>query len=146
MKQRRKGKRVELEIVHTFQQHGIDAKRVPLSGSTYLKGDIFAQNQKQQIIIEVKARRKSSKQLQMIVELAQKHEFLILEGEKGIYQVETLEKFIARFKNNEKLELDIDGDVYVYDAPKEIEDWYNFDLLIVKLDYMKPIAVKRRGQ
>lgn len=60
-KSRRKGKGGEYEIVHLLQEHGINAKRVPLSGATdFQKGDVIINNT---ITAEVKRRRNGFKQL-----------------------------------------------------------------------------------
>jgi Holliday junction resolvase len=40
--QRDKGARFEREIVHKFEFHDIPARRVPLSGASWLKGDVIA--------------------------------------------------------------------------------------------------------
>ena len=40
--QKDKGARFEREIVKQLDLHEIEAKRVPLSGATWLKGDVIA--------------------------------------------------------------------------------------------------------
>lgn len=58
--QKRKGSRVEREIVNYLNNKGIPAKRVPLSGSTGFKGDIIIDGS---LRCEVKARKDGFKQI-----------------------------------------------------------------------------------
>jgi hypothetical protein len=55
--QRRRGKRAEYKIRDIIKRAGYDAKRVPLSGASWLKGDVVATINGKQIFIEVKSRR-----------------------------------------------------------------------------------------
>jgi|SRR5215472_10163996 len=61
--QRRKGKRVELEIVHAHKELGIHAERYPLSGSSRFRGkghdvDIYVNGPDEPpFVAEVKSRR-----------------------------------------------------------------------------------------
>lgn len=57
--QRDKGNRFELQIVKRFNDAGVPAKRVPLSGATWLKGDVLIGNE----IAECKKRGNGFKQL-----------------------------------------------------------------------------------
>lgn len=63
--QRRKGYRGEHNLVKLLQQHGIDAKRVPLSGATsFAKGDIIIDD----LVAEVKVRKNGFKQIYKWIE------------------------------------------------------------------------------
>ena len=57
--QRDKGARFERQIVKKFNDSGIEAKRVPLSGATWLKGDVLIDNE----VAECKKRGNGFKQL-----------------------------------------------------------------------------------
>lgn len=62
--QRRKGYRVEHEIEQLLRDMGIDARRVPLSGSTqFAKGDVQIVLKDKTLIAEVKARKDGFKQI-----------------------------------------------------------------------------------
>lgn len=63
--ERRKGYRVEHEIENSFRSAGIEAKRVPLSGSTnFAKGDVqIALKNNRILTAEVKARKEGFKQI-----------------------------------------------------------------------------------
>ncbi len=58
--QKRKGYRVEHELVVKLKEMGLDAKRVPLSGATeFAKGDVVVNG----LVLETKARKNGFKQL-----------------------------------------------------------------------------------
>ena len=61
-KSKRKGYRGEAEIVRLLRQHGVDAKRVPLSGSAkhFQPGDVVIEGY---LTAEVKRRKNGFKQL-----------------------------------------------------------------------------------
>lgn len=61
--QRDKGARFEREIVNKFEFHDIKAKRVPLSGASWLKGDIIANLNNEDYVFELKKRGNGFKQI-----------------------------------------------------------------------------------
>ena len=61
--QRYKGARFERSIVKQLEFHDIKAKRVPLSGSTWLKGDIIANLNNEDYTLELKKRGNGFKQI-----------------------------------------------------------------------------------
>ena len=61
--QRRKGARVERECVNVFQEAGLSAERIPLSGATWLKGDITVAFLNADRRLEVKCRATGFKQI-----------------------------------------------------------------------------------
>lgn len=62
--QRRKGYRVEHEIEQMFRQMGINARRVPLSGSAdFVKGDVQIVLKNKILTAEVKARKDGFRQI-----------------------------------------------------------------------------------
>ena len=74
--QKRKGYRVEHEIEKKLREAGLDAKRVPLSGSTtFAKGDIYLEGKR----IEVKARKEGFKQIYKWIEGS---DFLIIKADR----------------------------------------------------------------
>lgn len=60
---RDKGARTERECVKVFQESGLAAERVPLSGATWMKGDITVPFLNSDRRIEVKCRAKGCKQV-----------------------------------------------------------------------------------
>jgi hypothetical protein len=62
-KSKRKGYRMEHEIEKILRDEGITAKRIPLSGASWLKGDIFIELLNKGYIGEVKARREGFKEI-----------------------------------------------------------------------------------
>lgn len=69
-KPREKGIRFEREIVSILKEHGIRAKRVPLSGATsFQKGDIVIETvEGSPIIVEVKSRKSEFKRIYTLLE------------------------------------------------------------------------------
>lgn len=64
MLSRRKGARVERELVQKLKTSGYEAQRVPLSGATeYAKGDVEVKFNNEVLTIEVKARKDGFKKL-----------------------------------------------------------------------------------
>ena len=61
--QRDKGARFEREIVNKLEFHNIKAKRVPLSGASWLKGDIIANLNNEDYVFELKKRGNGFKQI-----------------------------------------------------------------------------------
>lgn len=62
--QKRKGYRVENEIEKAFTSSGVNAKRIPLSGSTdFAKGDVQIVLKDRVLTAEVKARKDGFKQI-----------------------------------------------------------------------------------
>lgn len=61
--QRDKGARFEREMVHKFSDAGMPAKRVPLSGATWLKSDIIVDIRGVERPMELKKRGDGFKQL-----------------------------------------------------------------------------------
>lgn len=61
--QRDKGARFERECVNKFEFHDIKAKRVPLSGASWLKGDIIANLNNEDYVFELKKRGNGFKQI-----------------------------------------------------------------------------------
>jgi Holliday junction resolvase len=61
--QRDKGARFEREIVNKLEFHDIKAKRVPLSGASWLKGDIIANLNNEDYVFELKKRGNGFKQI-----------------------------------------------------------------------------------
>jgi len=62
--QRDKGNRFERQIVNLALEAGKDAKRVPLSGASWLKGDVLIDNE----VIECKKRGTGFKQIYSWIE------------------------------------------------------------------------------
>ena len=74
--QRRKGYRVEHEIVKKLREAGLDAKRVPLSGATeFAKGDVYLEGRR----IEVKARKEGFRQIYKWIEGS---DFLVIKADR----------------------------------------------------------------
>jgi len=61
--QRDKGARFERDCVKQLNFHDISAKRVPLSGATWLKGDIIAEIKGEEWTLELKKRADGFKQI-----------------------------------------------------------------------------------
>jgi hypothetical protein len=55
--QRRRGKRAEYKIRDLLRSKGIKAERVPLSGASWLKGDVVAEIKGKQVAFEIKNRK-----------------------------------------------------------------------------------------
>jgi Holliday junction resolvase len=62
-KSKRKGYRIEHEIEGILTREGVNAKRIPLSGSSWLKGDIFIELLNKGYVGEVKARKEGFKEI-----------------------------------------------------------------------------------
>ena len=85
-RQRQKGDRFERALVKQLQANGIDARRVPLSGSAVgFTGDVQAVIAGEQVIIEAKSRKDGFKQLyqwlvdrDLLVVKADRHEPLVV--------------------------------------------------------------------
>lgn len=60
---RDKGSRTERECVKVFQEAGFGAERIPLSGGTWLKGDVTVPFLNRDRQLEVKCRAKGFKQV-----------------------------------------------------------------------------------
>ncbi|RMD47622.1 MAG: hypothetical protein D6834_00535 [Aquificota bacterium] len=92
--QRRKGYRVENEIVNYLKKHGIPAKRVPLSGSADgFKGDILID---ESLKCEVKARKDGFKQ---IYDWLEGNDYLFLKANrKKVLVVMEIDEFIELLK------------------------------------------------
>lgn len=89
MNAKEKGKRTERELVRIFKKAGLNAKRVPLSGSTdFAKGDVVVED----LVIEVKRRKKGFKKLYDWLEGFDA--LAIREDKKGFLIVLPLEKFV----------------------------------------------------
>lgn len=73
--QRDKGNRFERQIVNLLKDSGIDAKRIPLSGATWLKGDLLIGNE----VAELKKRGNGFKQ---IYEWIQESRYLIVAADR----------------------------------------------------------------
>lgn len=143
--QRTKGKRVELEIVHIFKRFGFDAQRIPLSGATtFQKGDVFVKNDKHEFVFEVKSRKNVSKKLQAIIEQIERGNYVVCFTQSYEYIVDSLERFAYNLQVYDK---HITDDMYkvILPSPNEFEQWYNFDGLIVKVDYHQPIIAIRKN-
>ena len=98
--QKRKGSRVEREIVNYLKKHGISAKRVPLSGAAEgFKGDILIDSN---LKAEVKARKEGFKQIYNW--LAGNNFLFIKANNKPTLVVMTIDEFIRLFKEVQKWE------------------------------------------
>lgn len=73
--QRDKGARFEREIANKLKEAGIDAKRVPLSGATWMKGDLLIENE----VAELKKRGNGFKQLYAWIAC---HRYLIVAADR----------------------------------------------------------------
>ncbi len=60
---RDKGSRTEREVVHVFREQGFASERIPLSGGTWLKGDVTVPFLNFDRQLEVKCRAKGFKQV-----------------------------------------------------------------------------------
>ena len=86
--QRDKGNRFERAIVNKLKKNGIDAKRVPLSGATWLKGDVLIENE----VAELKKRGNGFKS---IYKWLDEHRYLIIAADyKEPLIVERLDDWI----------------------------------------------------
>ena len=74
-KSRDKGNRFERQVVNLLQGHGIEAKRIPLSGQTWLKGDLIIGGE----IAELKVRKNGFKRLYQWLQDAR---YLILKSDR----------------------------------------------------------------
>lgn len=92
--QKRKGSRIEREIVNHLKGKGIPAKRVPLSGSTDgFKGDIIIDGS---LKCEVKARKDGFKQIYKWLE---GNDYLFLKADrKKVLVVMDIDEFIELLK------------------------------------------------
>ncbi|PMQ02383.1 MAG: hypothetical protein CBR30_01705 [Dictyoglomus sp. NZ13-RE01] len=87
-KSKRKGYRIEYELVKKLNERGINAKRIPLSGGSWLKGDILIDN----FICEVKARANGFREIYKWLE---DKDFLFIKADRKDYLVVmSLDKFI----------------------------------------------------
>jgi len=139
--QRTKGKRVELEIVHIFKRFDFDAQRIPLSGATqFKKGDVLVRNDKHEFTFEVKARKNVTRRLLSVIEAIEAGNVVTMIGKNGEYLADSLENFAYQLQVYDEFP---HGDYYlkVLPCPSEIERWYNFDGLIIKLNHHQPIIV-----
>lgn len=79
--ERRKGYRGEYKLVKLLKEHGIDAKRIPLSGATeFQKGDVIVEN----YIGEVKWRKDGFKE---IYKWLGDNDFLFIKADRKPYLV-----------------------------------------------------------
>jgi Holliday junction resolvase len=62
-KSKRKGYRIEHNIEKILREEGITAKRIPLSGASWMKGDIFIELLNKGYVGEVKARKEGFKEI-----------------------------------------------------------------------------------
>jgi Holliday junction resolvase len=98
--QRDKGYRGEHNLVRLLQQHGIDAKRVPLSGATsFAKGDIIIDD----LVAEVKVRKDGFKQIYKWIE---GKDLLFIKADRKDYlvvmNVEMLIKLLEQYQMKRK--------------------------------------------
>lgn len=78
---RDKGARIERELVNDLKSHGIDARRVPLSGATeYAKGDVDIRLPDRTMVGEVKGRKQHPK---WIFDWLGENDFLTLREDGG---------------------------------------------------------------
>ena len=98
--QRDEGARFEREIVHKLEFHDIKAKRVPLSGSTWLKGDIIASLNNEDWTLELKKRGNGFKQIYDWIEEADA--LVICADRKKPMLVIDLNDFCDLYNNKEK--------------------------------------------
>jgi len=98
--QRDKGARFEREIVKKLEYHDIKAKRVPLSGATWLKGDIIANLNNEDYTLELKKRGNGFKQ---IYEWIDEADALVISADrKDPLVVMRLDDFCDLYNNKEK--------------------------------------------
>ena len=98
--QRDKGARFEREIVHKLEFHDIKAKRVPLSGSTWMKGDVIANFNNEDYVLELKKRGNGFKQIYEWIEEADA--LVIAADRKKPLIVMDLDDFCDLYNNKEK--------------------------------------------
>lgn len=98
--QRDKGARFEREIVHKLEFHNIKAKRVPLSGATWLKGDIIANLNNEDYTLELKKRGNGFKQIYEWIE--EPDALVICADRKKPMIVMDLDNFCDLYNNKEK--------------------------------------------
>ena len=91
--QRDKGARFEREIVKKLNEAGISAKRVPLSGATWMKGDLLIGKDGDEEVAELKKRGNGFKQLYVWLD---DHRYLIVAADrKEPLIVQRLEDWVA---------------------------------------------------
>ena len=98
--QRDKGARFEREIVHKLEFHDIKAKRVPLSGATWLKGDVIANLNNEDYVLELKKRGNCFKQIYEWIDEADA--LVIAADRKKPLIVMDLDDFCDLYNNKEK--------------------------------------------
>tara|TARA_R100000900_G_scaffold54986_1_gene44444 strand:+ start:334 stop:687 length:354 start_codon:yes stop_codon:yes gene_type:complete len=80
-KSKQKGDRFEREINEMFKRHGFDSKKVPLSGATWLKGDLITTINGKPKTIECKVRARGFKQ---IYEYLEGNDFVVAKSDRNI--------------------------------------------------------------
>tara|TARA_X000001388_G_scaffold25071_2_gene17484 strand:- start:13286 stop:13639 length:354 start_codon:yes stop_codon:yes gene_type:complete len=80
-KSKQKGDRFEREINEMFKRHGFDSKKVPLSGATWLKGDLITKIHGKTKTIECKVRAKGFKQ---IYEYLEGNDFVVAKSDRSV--------------------------------------------------------------
>jgi hypothetical protein len=95
-KSKRKGYRIEHEIEEILIGEGINAKRIPLSGASWIKGDIIVSINGKEYIGEVKTRKEGFKE---IYKWLFGKDFLFLRADrKEFLVVMNMEKFLELIK------------------------------------------------
>ena len=100
--QRDKGARFEREIVHKLEFHDIKAKRVPLSGSTWLKGDVIANLNNEDWTLELKKR--GNDKVDML-EIAAPDLVPMIEDGKVLPPLKQIVQTIVQYNNYQRLRL-----------------------------------------
>ena len=79
---RDKGYRAENAVVHIAKDHGLDAYRVPLSGSGPVKGDVVVSNPVDTWTLEIKSRASG---FQTIYKFLEGNDVLVLKADRKDY-------------------------------------------------------------
>ena len=98
--QRDKGARFERQIVKELELHDIRAKRVPLSGATWLKGDVIVALNNEDYVLELKKRGNAFRQIYQWIDEADA--LVIAADRKKPLIVMDLDDFCDLYNNKEK--------------------------------------------
>lgn len=96
IKSKRKGYRVEHSLEKILNSYGIYSKRVPLSGASWIKGDLILRINGREYITEVKARKEGFKEIYKYLD---GKDLLFLKADyKDYLVVMSMEKFLNLIK------------------------------------------------
>jgi len=98
-KSKRKGYRIEHEIEGILRDSGITAKRIPLSGASWIKGDMIINLNGKEMIGEVKARKEGFKEIYKWID---NKDFLFLRADRKDFLIVMNIKTFLELINGDK--------------------------------------------